>query len=267
MLPAVVRRHFPAHGALLTGVYAVGINAGAGLAAYGTPRLAQSLGSTWRGALAIWALASLLALLMWLVLAARAPTHVVGSAPMPRRSRQAWMAALLFGLQSMVYYGVLAWLAPLYEERGWSRVQAGLLVSYFTGLQVVGAVTGALVVQRTGRLSGGIQVCAALSAAGLLLVAFTPLSAPWLWMGVLGLGIGGMFPLALTVPLARASSVDEARSLTASMPCYGYMLGAAGPFAVSLLPSASGGFAVAYVVLAAFSGLALLVARPVVDRP
>ncbi len=30
MLPAVVRRYFPAHGALLTGIYAVGINIGAG---------------------------------------------------------------------------------------------------------------------------------------------------------------------------------------------------------------------------------------------
>jgi CP family cyanate transporter-like MFS transporter len=267
MLPAVVRRYFPAHGALMTGVYAVGINAGAGLAAYGTPRLAQSLTSTWRGSLAIWALVALLAVVMWLVIAVRAPRPpVVVQGPMPRRNRQAWMAACFFGLQSMVYYGVLAWLAPLYEERGWSKVEAGLFVSYFTAMQVVGALTSALVVQRTGRLTDGLRVTSALSAVGLLLVAFTPLSAPWLWIIVLGVGVGGIFPLALTIPLAMTSSVDEARSLTASMLCYGYLLAATGPFAVSLLRSASGGFAAAYVFLAALSVLALLIARPVVGR-
>jgi MFS transporter, CP family, cyanate transporter len=267
MLPALVRRYFPAHGALMTGVYAVGINAGAGLAAYGTPRLAQSLSSTWRGALAIWALAALVAVVMWLVIAARAPRQpVLVRAAMPQRNRQAWMAACFFGLQSMVYYGVLAWLAPLYEEHGWSKVDAGLLVFYFTAMQVVGALTSALVVQRTGRLTDGLRVTSALSVAGLLLVAFTPLSAPWLWIIVLGVGVGGVFPLALTIPLVMTSSVDEARSLTASMLCYGYLLGATGPFAVSLLRSVSGSFAAACVLLATLSALALLIARPVVGR-
>jgi CP family cyanate transporter-like MFS transporter len=262
MLPAVVRRYFPAHGALMTGVYAVGINAGAGLAAYGTPRLAQSLTSTWRGSLAIWALVALLAVVMWLVIAVRAPRPpVVVQGPMPRRNRQAWMAACFFGLQSMVYYGVLAWLAPLYEERGWSKVEAGLFVSYFTAMQVVGALTSALVVQRTGRLTDGLRVTSALSVAGLLLVAFTPLSAPWLWIIVLGVGVGGVFPLALTIPLVMTSSVDEARSLTASMLCYGYLIGATGPFAVSLLRSVSGGFAASYALLAGLSSVALLIAR------
>jgi CP family cyanate transporter-like MFS transporter len=262
MLPAVVGRYFPAHGALMTGVYAVGINAGAGLAAYGTPRLAQGLSSTWRGALAIWALVALVATVMWVIVAARSlgqPVLVTG--PMPRRSRQAWMAACLFGLQSMVYYGVLAWLAPLYEDLGWSKVEAGQLVSFFTAMQVLGALASALVVQRTARLTDGIRVTAALSALGLLLVAFTPLSAPWLWAIVLGVGVGGIFPLALTVPLAMASSVDEARSLTASMLCYGYLIGATGPFAVSLLRSVSGGFAASYALLAGLSSVALLIAR------
>ncbi len=262
MLPAVVHRYFPAHGALMTGVYAVGINAGAGFAAYGTPRLAQSLSSTWRGALAIWALVALVAAVMWVFIAARSPGQpVLVSGPMPRRSRQALRAACLFGLQSMVYYGVLAWLAPLYEERGWSKVEAGQLVSFFTAMQVLGALASALLVQRTGRLIDGLRITAAVSAVGLLLVAFTPLSAPWLWAIVLGVGVGGIFPLALTVPLAMASSVDEARSLTASMLCYGYLIGATGPFAVGLLRSASGGFAASYVLLAGLSGLALLIAR------
>jgi MFS transporter, CP family, cyanate transporter len=268
MLPAVVRRYFPAHGALMTGIYAVGINAGAGLAAFGTPRLAQSFSSTWRGALAIWAGLAVVALVMWLVVASRAPRQSIAlKVSMPRPSRHAWMAACLFGLQSVVYYGILAWLAPLYEERGWSKVQAGLLLSFFTAMQMVGAVTASLLVQRSGRLIDGLRVTAAVSAAGLFLIALTPMSLPWLWIIVLGVGAGGIFPLTLTVPLAITSSVDEARSLTASMLFYGYLLGATGPFAVSLLRSVSGGFTAPLVLLATLAVLALSLAGPVAKGP
>jgi CP family cyanate transporter-like MFS transporter len=268
MLPAVVRRYFPAHGALMTGIYAVGINLGAGLAAFGTPRLALSLASTWRGALAIWAGLAVMALLIWLLVASSTPRQPVAvRVHMPRRTRHAWIAAALFGVQSMVYYGILAWLAPLYEERGWSKVQAGLLLSFFTAMQVVGALTASLLVQRTGRLVDGLRITAAVSALGLVLVAVSPVSLPWVWIVLLGVGAGGIFPLTLTVPLVTTSSVDEARSLTASMLFYGYLLGATGPFAVSILRSVSGGFAVPFVVLAVLALLALLLAKPVVNGP
>ena len=265
MLPAVVRQYFPAHGALMTGIYTVGINMGAGLAAFGTPRLAQSLSSTWRGALAIWAAVAVLALLLWLVVAIRSPRRPVAlKVYMPRRTRQAWTAAGLFGLQSIVYYGVLAWLATLYEDLGWSKVRAGLLLSFFTAMQVAGALSASLLVQRTGRLVDGLRVTAAVTAAGLILVALSPLSFPWVWIILLGVGAGGIFPLTLTVPLATTSSADEARSLTASMLFYGYLLAATGPFAVSILRSVSGGFTLPFVVLAVLALLTLLLARPVV---
>ncbi len=71
----------------------------------------------WRGALAIWAGMAVLALILWLPVASRSPRQPIGlEVYMPRRSRQAWTAAGLFGLQSIIYYGVLTWLAPLYED-------------------------------------------------------------------------------------------------------------------------------------------------------
>jgi cyanate permease len=48
---------------------------------------------------------------------------------------------------------------------------------------------------------------------------------------------------------------------------YGYLLGATGPFAVSLLRSMSGGFALPFVVLAILALAALAVAAPAANRP
>jgi CP family cyanate transporter-like MFS transporter len=264
MLPAAVRSYFPERVALMTGVYTVGINIGAGSAALLTPQLAQGRDATWRGALSVWAVVAVLAGAFWLVVAMRVgrqPRRV--SAAMPHRSGRAWLVALQFALQSMVYYGVLAWLAPLYEDRGWSKGQAGLLLSFFTAMQVVGAMSASLAVQRTGRLTAGLRITATISGIGLLLVALTPMSSPWLWTAVLGLGCGGVFPLSLTVPLAITSTVDDARRVTAFMLCYGYLLAATGPFAVSVLRSLSGGFALGFCFLAAVSAVMWPIARKV----
>ncbi len=264
MLPAVVRRYFPAHGALMTGVYAVGINAGAGVAAFGTPRLALVLPSTWQSALAIWAGVAVLALALWVIIAACSPRQpLTVRVALPRPTSQAWLAACFFGIQSIVYYGVLAWLAPLYEEHGLSKVSAGLLLSFFTAMQVVGALTCSLLVQRTGRLADGLRVTGVVAAVGLALVAVSPTSLPWLWMIVLGLGVGGIFPLTLTVPLAMTSGVDAARSLTSTMLFYGYLLGAAGPFIVSLLRSGTGSFLTPFLLLAALAAAEVVLARHV----
>ena len=264
MLPAVVRRYFPTAATLLTGIYAVGINAGAGVAAYGTPRLAQTLPSTWHGALAAWAAVAAVAIVVWVVISVRSPRMpaLLTEKPSPAH---AWMAALFFGLQSMTYYGILAWLAPLYEELGWSKSQAGLLISVFTITQLVGAMAASSAVQRTGRLVIGLRVTALVSGVGLVLVAFTPGSAPWLWAAILGVGVGGIFPLTLVIPLAKTSSIGETRSVTASMLLYGYMLGATGPFIVSVLRTASGGFALPFVALAAACAAAAILAHAAVS--
>ena len=266
MLPAIVRRYFPSRQALMTGLYTVGINVGAAGAALITPRIAQGVGPTWRPALAVWAATGIVAGLAWLVLARHARGRSRPAVGMSPTNRSAWLVALFFGLQSLVYYGVLAWLAPLYEEHGWSKPQAGLLLALFTASQIVGSMTAAVAVERTRRLVAGMRVTALATALGLFSVAITPLSVPWLWATILGVGAGGIFTLALTVPLAVTATVDEARRLTATTLCYGYLLAAAGPFLVSIMRNLSGGFASAFALLAAVSLVELGVARIVVRR-
>lgn len=262
MLPAVVRTYFPLRAAAMTGLYTVGINVGAGIAAFGSPRLAAT-GTGWHGALAVWALLALVAAAVWALIAARSDVHTRSVAgAMPWRNPTAWMMTLFFGLQSMVYYGILAWLAPLYEDRGWPKDRAGLLLAFFTLVQMGGAMGVSMAVQRTGRLLAGMRATALVAASGLLLVALTPLSSPWLWAIVLGVGVGGIFPLSMTLPLVLTRSAEEARRWTALMLCYGYLMSALGPFLVAALRTATGSFAVAFAVLAALSVTTAAVAGP-----
>jgi MFS transporter, CP family, cyanate transporter len=72
-------------------------------------------------------------------------------------------------------------------------------------------------------------------------------------MIVLGLGAGGLFPLALTLPLDYSADADEAGRLIAMTFFVGYIVAAVGPVAVGALRDATGGYAVPFVTLAALS--------------
>src|SRR5450830_1943534 len=63
LLPAFIKRHFPARAGQLMGVYTTGIMGGAALAAASASPLAQARG--WRVMLALWALPALAAALLW----------------------------------------------------------------------------------------------------------------------------------------------------------------------------------------------------------
>jgi MFS family permease len=102
-------------------------------------------------------------------------------------------------------------------------------------------------------------------AAGLVPLATS--WAPWAWVVVLGLGIGGLFPLALTLPLNYSADANEASRLTAMTFFVGYVVAAIGPVAVGTLRDATGGYAVPFVGLAALSVGMLVAAFRFRPRP
>ena len=41
----------------------------------------------------------------------------------------AWLLGVIFGSQSILFYGCITWLASIYVERGWSEAEAGALIA------------------------------------------------------------------------------------------------------------------------------------------
>ena len=74
--------------------------------------------------------------------------------------------------------------------------------------------------------------------------------APWAWVVVLGLGIGGLFSLVLTLPLDYSADTDQAGRLTAMTFFVGYVVAAVRPLAVGARRDATGGYAFPFVALA-----------------
>ena len=155
IFPLVVRHEMPARPALGTGAYAIGLVLGATIAAAVAVPLAGD-GGDWRLALGVITLAGVGSLAVWLGLAP--PDEVrddtISPPRIPWRRSIAWVLGLLFGLQSMVYYGVVTWLAAVYVERGWSEPDAANLVALFGAVTLVGTTVMPLGADRIGTRRG-----------------------------------------------------------------------------------------------------------------
>lgn len=69
---------------------------------------------------------------------------------------------------------------------------------------------------------------------GLLLFLY-PLVTPWIATGLIAVGLGGLFPLALALPLNATNSSQEASAWTSMMQGIGYMIGGIIPIIAGLI--------------------------------
>lgn len=263
LLPAVVKADFADRVPLATAVTTSSIALSASLGA----GLAQPLRAATGGALpslGTWLMPVLVGLLAWVPVARRSAG---GAPPAPAglvvllRDRVGLAVTAFFGLQSLAFYTMLAWLPSVLGDAGVSASEAGAMLAVAAAAGVpVAFVVPKLAVRRPDQRR--LVVLVALpSLAGLLGLLAAPDGAPWLWSVLLGIGTGAAFPLALTMVVLRSRDSAQAARLSATAQGAGYCLCAAGPFGIGLVHAATGGWRPALLVL-----IGLLVLQVAVGR-
>ncbi len=246
LLPALSKRHFPSRSGGITSLYSSMMGLGATAAAGLSVPIAAELG--WRGALGIWVVPAVIALVAWAPQLRSAPAGgVPRRGPGLRRlgrSPLAWQIALFMGLQSLTFYVVLAWLPDLLQSRGLTEAAAGGLLALSQATGVVGTAVvpiwaGRLRDQR--RIVWTLTVLEAVGWAGLLLPG---VGLEGLWVGLLGFILGGTFGLALTLLVLRSSDAESAGELSGMSQSVGYLVAAVGPPIFGWLFDVSGGWTI-----------------------
>jgi CP family cyanate transporter-like MFS transporter len=260
-LPVVVKQYFPRRGGGATGAYVTVMNFGAALMGLFGVSLAALLGG-WRAAFAVSALPAAVALFMWLrvmnreAAAARvvagAERAVVEQHAAARRLRAptaiAVVLALVFGLQSAAFSGLITWVGDLYRDAGSDAGDAAIVTAALLILSIPASIVmPALSDGRDRRIWAAAS--AAVAAAGLAGIATMPLTLPWLWITLYALGNGALFPLVLTLPLDLSPGGERTAHLVAWTLGLGYSISCLAPVAVGELRDASGGFEVPMLVL------------------
>jgi MFS transporter, CP family, cyanate transporter len=268
LLPVLVRRSFADRPGVMTGLYATALIGFAALAAGITVPATKWLGGGWRTGLAIWAVPAALALIPWLLLVRAGPgeTEVVGERVVNLRpllrSRLAWAVTLFFGFQSASFYATLAWLPSIFESHGASDSKAGLLLSVSLIVGVFTALTVPAIAVRMREQRSLVIIFTACIAGGWIGILAAPMSAPYLWAAVLGVGQNACFPLALTLIVLRGGDVANTAGLSTLVQSVGYLLAAGAPLGIGALHDLSGSWTVPLIVL-----LALVLPQALVGLP
>jgi CP family cyanate transporter-like MFS transporter len=254
LLPGVIKRDYPDRVGVMMGVYSLCLNGGAALAAAASVPIGAALHTNWRVALASWGLLAVLALLLWLPRALPPPNSTgpqSNSSLRLWRSPLAWAVAAFMGLQSLIYYALVAWLPTVFHDAGMSQAGGGAMAGVMSAVGMVTSLTVPIVATRLSNQRPLVLVSVLGFAIGLVGLVTHPLGAPILWSSLLGLAQGAGIGLALTLFVLRSRSAPAASELSGMAQSVGYLVAAAGPFVVGVLHDATHGWGVPVAALLA----------------
>lgn len=268
LIPYFVKRTFPEDPSRITGLYVTSIMAGAAMGAAISPPLAEAHG--WGGALGLWALPAIAALILWQPVArrfrtsraslgrntaaARGTSGSTAARATPGGSLWAllrtWELVFLFGLGTGAFTLLLAWLPPYYTALGHSPTAAGLVLSGVTLTEVCSGLAISTWIGRFPDRRGPLLFVLTSLLAGLTLLIL----APGLTVAVcilLGIGVGSLFPLTLIVTIDHRDDPREAGALAAAVQGGGYLIAALFPLLAGILRDRFADLTQAWVAMSA----------------
>ncbi|WP_202436459.1 MFS transporter [Vibrio eleionomae] len=237
LLPSLVKQNYPDKVANMTGLCGLCMGVSAGLISATIVPL-DMLGG-WQIALGTMVILPLLGAVIWSK-QLNGTTYQPKQIKTPSSMRSIWLAplawqiTLFMGINSLLYYMLVAWLPTILTDAGFSTLEAG---SVHGMMQLASALPGLFLGPIVSRMKN--QVTIAIIMSGLLTVGLmglwiAPLGA-MLWVSCFGVGSGGVILLAYMFIGFRTGSTTQATLLSGMAQGVGYLLAASGPTLVGIL--------------------------------
>ncbi|SEM01717.1 MFS transporter [Paenibacillus sp. OK003] len=242
LLPSLIKRDFPLRVGLVTGLYSVSMNIWGAIASGISVPAAGLTSMGWHASLGMWAILSILALILWLphVRSGRRAEVYVSSRTEAKpvrliTSSLAWHVTLFMGLQSLIFYTTITWLPEVLSDQGFSSSSAGWMLSL---MQMVSVPVTFIVPILAGRMKDQRKLTAITGSCLILGYAFLLSgisSLVTVGVALAGVGAGASFGLVTMFFVLRTSDARQAAGLSGMAQSFGYMLAAVGPLLFGVL--------------------------------
>lgn len=263
LIPGLIKSSFPNHIGVVTGIYAVSMNLCAAIASGLSVPVSAKLG--WNGSLGYWGFISLAAILVLLPrVKLRRGEAASATAGQPTanlmKSRLAWNVTVFMGLQSLMFYTIVAWLPEILKEQGVTASAAGWILSL---MQFALIPFTFIIPVIAGKMKSQIPLVWATATLFILgtLGILTGIGGTALmpvWAVLIGIGGGSAFSLAMMFFNLRTRSPQEASELSGMAQSFGYLLAATGPALFGIFHDATGSWTLPLWMLLVVSFIILI---------
>ena len=291
LIPSLIKQEFSERVGFMTGIFSVSMSTFGAIASGISIPIAVGLGVGWAGTLSIWAVLSCIAVVIWIphlkqcknqgnaiiqetenskvetntfrVHQEIQTTPIVQGMKSERtnlwKSPLAWQVTVFMGLQSLLFYTMIAWVPDILIQQGMNSGNAGLMLSL---LQLVGIPCSFIASIVAGRKASQYSLVITSSLCvitGIIGLLFEGSGFAFLWMILIGSGGGISFSLAMMFFSLRTRNADEAVRLSGMAQSFGYLLAAIGPMLFGFLHDQTGSWTIPLVILIGLAFINFLV--------
>lgn len=262
LIPAAIKENFPDHVGAVTGFYSTCMCLASAIAAATAIPVYSATGS-WRLTLCFWLPFAAAGAILWAAQSKRGVKGGKRSALNLRgllRRPITRQLALMMGTQSVVYYGVTAWLSAILTDHGFSADMAGKFTSVYQLGCILGSLLCTVVLAKLKRYGVFCFLIGAGFAAEVVILAFGKHVVLLLACAVLlGVCCSSSLSAINCITALRAKDSEETASITAVVQTAGYPLAAIAPVLMGKIFDVTASWLPALAIMAA-AGLAFAVA-------
>lgn len=236
LMPAYIKNNFTAQVGTMTGIYSVAMNLTAALAAGFSISLGEWTDLGWKGSTGIWILLAGFAVLIWIPQLRKYKKQDAGQ-QLPKESSKtnlykstlAWAVTLFMGLQSLLFYCIVAWLPKIMQTWGMPTEQSGWILSYVQFAQLPMTFLGAVIASKMKNQKPLAWVVAILFLVGIVGILIFQTEYIVLWCICIGTASGLAFSLSMLFFVLRTHHAVQAAELSGMAQAFGYLIAACGP--------------------------------------
>ncbi|OLN23069.1 transporter [Domibacillus antri] len=254
LMPAFVKMNFAHQIGVMTGFYAMSMNLTGALASGFSIPIAQASDIGWRAAVGFWLIPAAIAIVVWFSqmsyirhpLKTEKSTYKktsVWSSPL------AWKVTAFMGIQSLLFYSLVAWLPEILQEQGMSTGASGWMLSIIMFSQLPVTFIVPVIADKMKNQRPLVMIAAVFMIAGLSGILFGLIDLVLLWVIIIGIAGGCAFSLSMMFFSLRTRNSFEAADLSGMAQSAGYLFAAAGPALFGALHDMLNGWAVPLLLL------------------
>ena len=153
---------------------------------------------------------------------------------------------MIFGLQSGIFYSLVTWLGPLGVESGLDEKGAAFYIALFTSLQTLFSLLIPLVINKSKKYKSSFSICVFFVIIGLIFLINYKILIGVIFVGI---GTGGLFPIAMIFPLEECENPLESSAYVSMVQAFGYVLSGIIPIILGIFRDKIGDYNKSFYIL------------------